>query len=316
MITQWFKDRAIDDSENYYKALKSYQLDPNQRFVDVKNRIGLLPSAIYAQMYFANSNIYKRFRRELELHYKESNPYNRDVDILLVSPPNSFISRKDTQKFVHQAMGLGTSGQFALVSHVQINSNNVLSGAKRLFNIVDERRRQGRKVLLVSHSFGSAFVRVMLDQMLGSEIVNIKGWLNLSGLIFGSPRFHCSDKKNWLNRSNIAQRSFSMEQTYFRNSFDTRGIKTVHILGLKNDSTLSSQQVKEREMIKAFGPNDGVIPFSQYQFLQQPVLPLLDQGHNIDLGAISSTFLRTLSSMVSILPQKPMKSDSQSLDFL
>lgn len=319
MLNRLFVDRSLEDSDNYFKAMKAYKLDPEQRFVDVKNRIGLNASSSYAQMYFANRGTYKRFRRELDLHFHESNPLNKEYDVLLVTPPNGFPGKKETQRFIHQAMGLGTSGQFAFVSQVQINSKSVLRGAKRLFNIVEERRRKGRKLLIVSYSFGSAFVRVMIDQMQESELSIIKGWLNISGLIFGTPRYDCSDRSRWFGRKDIGERSFSMEQRYFRKGFDTRGIKTVHMLGLKNDSRLSIMAERKREFLKAFGPNDGMIPFGPYQFLNQPVVPLLDQEHFINLSGISSTYLKILSSMVSLLPQaKPARvlDPKTEIDFL
>ena len=304
MIKELFLTDSQEDPNNYYQAMRAWKIDPNQEFIKVKGRIGFWPSQTYAQMFFAESRLYKKLRRELELHQRESNPANHDHDVVIVLPPQKALSKTSIQQFLRQSMGLCTVGQFAFVSHAQVNSDRVISGAKSLSRIISEKRKSGRKLLIVSYSYGSAFVRVMLDRLTPEERAPIKGWLNISGLIFGSPRFHCSDRFSLINSTSSWQRSFSSEQNYLTAPLNTYGIKTVHFLGVKGGANLSYREKKKRESLKAWGPNDGVVSFSPYQRLDQPVLPLFDQGHEVDLRPLASTFVRTLSSMVSTLPLK------------
>ncbi len=300
MLGSFFKNRELESTDAYYQARRAYDIDPDQDFVRVKNRIGLAGAMVYAQIYFSNQNRYKRFRREIELHKENSNRLNRDFDVLLVLPPRGSLTQPVIQQMKRQSMGLATSAGFSFVSQAQLNTDRVIHGAKRLHQLILEKKRQNRKVLLVSFSFGSAFVRVMLDKSEASDLTPIKGWMNLSGLIFGSPRFDCSNKVRMFFNTTPSQRTFSCEQNHFKNKIHNHKIKTVHFLGLK--SSLSNNEWRDREKLRAWGPNDGVIPFSPYQSLQQPVIPLLDQGHVIDLSKLSMTFIQTLSSMVSTLP--------------
>ena len=319
MFERFFRDRSLNDSESYYSALKSFKIDPQQNLIDCKNRLGLQAATHYAQLYFTHHNRYKRLRREIELHRQESNPLNREVDVFIVTPPEKTIAKSSVRRFLRQSMGLCMSGQFAYVTPAQLHTDRVLLGAKRLYKLIEEKRKKQRKCIIVSYSFGSAFVRVMLDNMTKEEASTIKGWANVSGLIFGSPLFHCSDKKSLFYNVTGAQRSFSSEQRYFNSRLNTKGVKTVHFLGLKCDSGLGYQEWKRREALKAWGPNDGIIPYEPYRHVEQPVIPLIDQGHGIDLAGISSTFIRLLSSMVSTLPPTVKKieySENKNLDFI
>lgn len=302
MLKNLFYKPEAEETDNYYQALKAFKIDPNQDLNRVKSRIGLEASVSYAHLYFSNQKSFKRLRRELDLHQNEFNQLNSQYDVLIVLPPKALMNRKIGQKVLHQCSGLAVTAGFAYVSHAQLNSDNALEGARRLTRLVEEKRRQGRKLLLVSFSYGSAFVRIMLDNMEKESCDHIKGWLNLSGLIFGSPRFHCSDKKRFYQRVSLAMRSFSSEQKYFQGPLDTKGIKTVHLLGLQSREAMNFSELKTREELKAWGPNDGLVPFAPYQKLNAPVMSLLNQGHHIDVGAIGSTYLRILSSMVSTIP--------------
>ncbi len=308
MIREMLGSTSLNEAEDYFRALKSYQVDPAQDFQRVKGRIGLMASITYAQMFFTNQNTYKRLRRELDLHQRESNPLNQQFDVLIVLPPRGTLNKRALENFRKQSLGLSMSAGFAHVSHAQLNSDRVLHGAHRLLKLVAEKKSANRKLIIVSYSYGSAFVRAMLDQCQADEISHVKGWVNLSGLIFGSPLFDCSDKRGLLSRTSAAQRTFSSEQRYFLRPLQTHHLKVVHFLGMKNSESLSRREYRERERLRAWGPNDGVVCFSRYQKLEQPVVPLGDQGHLLNLAYFSSTFVRTLSSIVSTIPMAPVHS--------
>lgn len=256
----------------------------------------------YAQLYFAGTMAMKRFRRELELHDKEYNQLNAQYDVLVVEPPQPFFRSGVIDRAVRQYSILARSGGFGMVTPANLGTDNAIEGGRRLSKLIEEKRRAGRKVILVSFSYGSAFVRVMLDHFENHDVNVIKGWLNLSGLIFGSPRFHCSDKKSFFSVSR-ALRSFSSEQRYFLNPFDPKGVKVVHALGLNPLHNLSRADIKAREYLRAWGPNDGLVPFAAYQKLTGPVMTVQGQNHIIDVSSMASTFVRSLSSMVSTIPQ-------------
>jgi len=304
MIGSLFKNKSLDYSEAYYQAQRAYKIDPNQDFVRVKSRIGLTAAATYSQIYFSNQMRYKRFRRDLEIHQMHANALNGDYDVLVVLPPRGSLAKGQIEVLLRQTMGLAISAGFDFVSQAQLNTDRVLHGAKRLHNLVLEKKKAGRKLIIVSYSYGSAFVRVMLDNSRPEEVSHIKGWTNLSGMIFGSPLFHCSDKMELFSSTTPSQRTFSSEQKYFLKKMNTHGIKTIHFLGMKNNESLNRAELRQRDRLRAWGPSDGYIPFASYQNLDQTVVPLFDQGHLIDLSSLSLTFVRALSSLVSTVPVK------------
>jgi hypothetical protein len=298
----FFLNKTEPTEDLYFKALKSYKIDPKQNFNKVKSRIGIEAATLYAQLYFSNLSYFKRLKRELELHRQEINLLNSHCDVLIVTPPRMTLQSHLINKLTKQCHALAVTAGFSFVQKAQLNSNNALEGARRLLRIIEEKKRLGRKVIIVSFSFGSAFVRIMLDNL--EDKKNIKGWLNMSGLIFGSPRFHCSNKKNIINPLSITLRSFSSEQKYFQPSMDHKGIKVIHLLGLKPYQSLSYSERRLREQLKPWGPNDGLIPYEYYQHLQQPIMALPNQGHLIDLSQMGSTYVNLLSTLVSTLPMQ------------
>ena len=233
MLGNLFKEKSLDYADAYYQARRSFQIDPNQDFISVKNRIGLVSATTYAQIYFSNLNRYKKFRRELDLHSQTMNAKNHDYDVLIIVPPRGSVPQRVIQHMIRQTMGLSTSAGFSFVSTARLNTDRVLHGAKRLKNLILEKKKAGRKLILVSHSFGSAFVRVMLDNSESHEVEHVKGWVNLSGLVFGSPLFNCSDKKTLLNSTTPSQRTFSSEQKYFRGTPNIHQLKVVHFLSYR-----------------------------------------------------------------------------------
>jgi hypothetical protein len=302
MLSHLFSSQELLASEAYYQARRSYEIDPNQDFVRVKSRIGLRASIIYAQMYFADQPRYKRFRRAIELHKFQRNQQNKNYDVLIVLPPRGLLPKEWTQAMLRQAMGLATSAGFAHISQAQLNTDRVLLGAKRLHQLIKEKNRQQRRVIVVSFSYGSAFARVLFDQSSPRDLQGIQGWVNLAGLIFGSPRYNCSNKVRLFFSSTPAQRTFSCEQQYFKTPMRRQNFQSLHFLGMQ--SQMSEAEWRMREKLRAWGPNDGVISFAPFQKLEQTVIPLPDQGPLINLDQMSMTFICSLSSLVSTLPMK------------
>ncbi len=304
MLKSLFLKSEHSEAEVYYEALKSFRRDPNQDFAAVKRHLGLTVATTYAQLYFQNQKSQQRFRREVELHAGDYNQLNSQFDVLIVAPSQKMLPSHLVKLMSKQASSLATSVGFKYVSQAQLHSNNVLESARRLQRILMDKNKQGRQVLIVSFSFGSAVVRVLLDHLNSSETKMIKGWLNVSGLIFGTPRFHCSDKKSFYNLISLDMRSFSCEQSYFQKPLNTKGIKTVHMLAIKQPRDMTLTEQRNCSFLKAWGPNDGLVPFRDYQKLQAPVVPLMGQSHLIDFASVASLYVRSLSSMVSTLPQQ------------
>ncbi len=294
--------RRNETPENsYYKAIKAYKNNPQQDFSRLRAEIGLAAATEYAHIYFSNLKTNLKFKRELEIHSFEYNQLNSQVDVIIVPPPRALISDEAYKRYIKPLSALVTSCGFAHVSILDLKVDSVLEGARGLHKQVQEKIRGSKKFIIISTSYGSGIVRTMMDHASQQELSAIKGWINLSGLIFGSPRFHCSDKTFWPQKNSRLQRSFSSEQTYFLSPFKDYGIRTVHFLGLQLGSEPSENR-SEREFLKAWGPNDGLVPFYRYQNLSQPVVSFANEGHWISIVDHASLFVKTLSSMVSVIP--------------
>lgn len=316
MLKSLFFKSEHSEAESYYRALKSFRRDPNQDFAAVKRHLGLDVATTYAQFYFQNQKTQQRFRREVELHAGDYNQLNSQFDVLIVAPSQKMQPSHLIKQITKQASSLATSAGFKYVTQAQLHSNNVLESARRLQRVLLDKSKKGRQVLLVSFSFGSAVVRVLLDHLNSSETKMIKGWLNASGLIFGTPRFHCSDKKSFYNAVSLDMRSFSCEQSYFKKPLDTKGIKTVHMLAIKQPKDMTLVEQRNCSFLKAWGPNDGLVPFRDYQKLQAPVMPIMGHSHLIDFASVATLYVRSLSSMVSTLPQQKKFLTEQKFGFI
>src|SRR5690606_37911022 len=95
----------------------------------------------------------------------------------------------------------------------------------------------------------------------------------------------------------------SSEQKYFLRSMNNPGIKTIHFLGIKVSDQMTVAQKRRYWSLKPWGPNDGLIHFVSYQRLRDPVVSVFGQDAHIDLESIAPTFMRSLCSLVNILPK-------------
>ena len=304
VVFDFLKEKETESTYAYYQACQAYDKDPDQDFISIKNQWGLMASLLYAQMYFSNLESYKRFRRELALYpfsFREMNRKRRNYDMWLILSPTGLGDQKTNQRILRQIQGLAVSGGFSSVRQVVLPGDSVLSGAQHLRKLVQQQKSLGRKLILVSHSFGSAFVRVMLDNTSKDDLELVRGWLNLSGLIFGSPLFHCSDRSDRSTRFSSTpplQASFSMEQKYFLGEPKTHHLEVLHFLGVSHeDEILGPLALKNRERLKAWGPSDGTLCFEPFRKLGNMVVPLINQGHELDVSLFPMTFLASLSPM-------------------
>ncbi len=293
--------RRESPENNYYKAIKAYKLNPQQDFSRLRSEIGLDAATEYAHLYFSHLKLNQKLRREIELHPYEYNQLNSSVDVMIIPPPHALITEEIFKKHIQPFSPLATSCGFAHVSLLEMKVDSVHEGARRLLKVIQDKAKNQKKVLLISLSYGSAFVRLMLDHANETEKASVKGWMNLSGLIFGSPRFHCSDRAFWTQKVSRLQRSFSSEQKYFLTPLSNLDVKTIHFLGLQIGQQQGANR-KEREYLKAWGPNDGLVPFYRYQNLTHPVFSFAGDGHWISISDHASFFAKTMSAMVSVLP--------------
>ena len=276
------------------QALRFFKTNPNEDFVKVKDSMGLEAATFYAHFYFSNQRSFKNFRHGLKFHSEGMDPLHSQYDVLLVMPPSSLLNKKKVAFVSRCCSLLAVSAGFRSVSHAHLETNSVLDGASDLRQIILKRQKMGSRLILVSFSYGSAFLRVALDLLGSGGIHSIKGWFNISGLVFGSPRFHGSARGFYYDY--LSGRSdFSSEHKYFSSHWDSP-VKTVHVLAMGGRTFLEKTH---QNFLERWGPNDGLICFADYQNAKGPVISLPGQNHFVDMRVIDSVYIRSLSSMVN-----------------
>lgn len=298
---QW---TAETDEMAYFKAIRLFQAQPHLDLRVVRSEIGLDAATQYAQLQFNQKSSVIKLKKQLDRSSAEIYRLNSHCDVIVVPPPKKLISAEIHRLHLQPLSALVTSCGFRHVSLLEMSVDSVLEGARKLERVLEEKQRQGRPFILISQSFGSAMVRALFSHWEDQEVPHLRGWLNLSGLIFGSPLFHCSDRVRLWGSHSLLQRSFSSEQRYFSEPVQWHGVRVVHALGLRWGSQLSRTARSEVEYLKAWGPNDGVIPFAHYQQLVEPVLALAGEGHWISIQRQATLIAGVLSSFVSTLPER------------
>ena len=277
------------------QALRFFKTNPNEDFVKVKDSMGIEVATFYAHFYFSNQQSFKNFRHGLKFYSEGMDPIHSQYDVLLVMPPSSLLNKKKVAFVSRCCSLLAVSAGFRSVSHAHLETNSVLDGASDLREIILKRQKTGSRLVLVSFSYGSAFLRVALD-LLGSDGINfVKGWFNISGLVFGSPRFYGSGRSFYYDYLTSDRSDFSSEHKYFSSNWDSP-VKTVHVLAMGGRTFLEKSH---RNLLEQWGPNDGLICFADYQKVRDPVISLPGQDHFVDMRAIDSVYIRSLSSMVN-----------------
>lgn len=309
------------ESDSYMRALREYKKLSSQDFNNVQKRLGLDGATCFSHLYFSGTSYFKRFKKELELHSMEYSLDNNDHEIIIVVPDSRLGNELQNDRLVQQIIKHSIGSGFLEVTRVDLKSISAIDGARQLAKYLKERKKR-RKVILASFSHSSASVRIMLDQLESDSLSKIKGWVNIAGLIFGSPLYFCSKKRSGIFGKNVElMRSYSSEQKYFLKPLRESSVKTVHFIGTKVSSQMGIVEKRRYGFLKPWGPNDGMIAFSSYQRLKAPVVSVMGQGHFIDLDSVEITFKRSLCSIVGLVPKgaalkkwtKPLEKD-QSVD--
>ncbi|MCB0377249.1 MAG: hypothetical protein KDD33_02035 [Bdellovibrionales bacterium] len=300
------KDEILEP-EVSLKGLQLFRQDPNLDFIKLARKQGLDVASAYAYRYFGQ--FLDRFRREMELQTREYNPENAEVDILIVVPDSSLgfevYFKKFTQDMARLAYGCG----FTRVQQIELRSPSVVDSARQLSKVLQTHAEKERQSILISLSFASATARLALDNLNKEVLSSVRGWLNFSGLIFGSPRYFLRKQENFFSRGPDL-RSYSSEQKYFLKPMSAHSLRSYHFLSMGTSHQLSIADQRRRQGLKAWGPNDGFVAFESYKRVLGSVIPIWGQGPFIHLDPVHGLISKALCSLVCPVPSKLIKGPS------
>ena len=292
-----FSNSKESAEKSYSKALSLFQKSPGLSFVEALVAIGASAAREFARLAFANKVESKTFLRQSIKLPRPNYEALRNLTVLVVTNSQSPRDLAHNKAFYEGAQRLFSAMHLASVKHVSFDQASVIAGSRRLSNIVDQMQSKQRRLLLVSNSFGSASTRVMADSMDDSALASLLGWVNIGGLINGSPQFHCSDQDSKIRPQAEALRSHSSEQSFFRRPMNLATIPSLHFLGFAPSESLWTREGRRYHSILSHGPNDGYIPYDHYRLLNQPVIPVHGFGHHIPFAAAREAIFGFLSSL-------------------
>ena len=150
-------------------------------------------------------------------------------------------------------------------------TGSVEKNAEVLALEIVRRNRSGKKMLLVGASSAGPAIHLALVESLGKkELGSIKAWLNLGGILQGSPLIDYLQLRpqRWLFNLVVWFKGWdkgsilSMETSQSRSRFQRLQIDTdifvVNYLGIPLSGQLSQYSKAKYPLLKADGPNDGL----------------------------------------------------------
>jgi hypothetical protein len=150
------------------------------------------------------------------------------------------------------------------------------------------KRYKGRKVLFLTHSLASLEMRWFLEKTLQVDI-DVVGWLNISGLLYGTSLPPSSDDwlysaKRYINGEHPVKPEVSRSNSYCYADLNLpKDFPLVSIVGFTPSKLFSfSESLKSREL-KFWGPHDGYVTLADYLRTPGVVWPIWKEGHYINV---------------------------------
>jgi len=133
------------------------------------------------------------------------------------------------------------------------------------------RGRSGKQILIAGASSAGPAIHLALGELLGKkELSSIKAWLNLGGILQGSPLVdHLQSRpqrwlfnlvvwfKNW-NKDSILSMGTGPSRSRFQRLHVDADIFVVNYLGVPLSGQLSQYSKDKYPLLKSDGPNDGL----------------------------------------------------------
>jgi hypothetical protein len=281
--------------------------NPHQDLFDVQKKHGLEAANLFFYRRTLGTQKCKAFRRIIDEQAGDFSLNNHDMTFLIVS--TSVGSREKQRAYSEQQWEeMATDAGFKEIVKFNPQVNSLLDGALQLKKQFQQLTAHKKKVIVASCSHASGFVRFAIDQTPSDELKAIMAWLNVSGVVFGSPRYHCSDKKNFLSlRQNDELRSFSCEQKYFIRPISDKVPAIVSFIGVRGRQSMTAKERKDFFALKHWGPNDGYITFRDYEKMPGFVVPLWGQPHHMNLLNDRKIFQKTMCYLVDICKENADK---------
>jgi len=293
-------ETSESDEGRYQAVLSEIEANPNQKLSGIQRKLGLDGATHFHYLQMLGQHRAKAFRSLIRERKQDFSLSHQDIDFLIVRGPKG-IQGAAQKKTAQGLVKLAREAGFKKVDVFQPDNPSLLSGSLELKSIIKKRRERGRQLFICSFSFGSAYFRYALDQGNREFFNHILGWLNLSGMVYGSPRFQLDKKKHWyLAKRSEFLRSFSCENKYFARPVADHIPCTVSFLSSRLSGSMTSGEKKHYHGLRHWGPNDGWICFNDYETMPGFVIPLWGQKHFLNPGRESVILQKTIGYLVEL----------------
>ncbi|MCB1158901.1 MAG: hypothetical protein H7A25_16860 [Leptospiraceae bacterium] len=265
-----FEKKTLIIADNLQTALNLQMSSPKDReFINQFPDINLATALFYLSL--LREKINQRFLEYLdkkEIELKNSYPLYNRKDILMVFVPGMFY--KSNPNPTARGKSILSLSKLLGISNTLLEINEtgeVKHNAKMICSFI--KRKQDKKLLIISLSKGSSDVKVAL-QICREEFKSVKAWISISGLHKGTPlvdHYFSNIYKNILLHLYFKYHNFLIQGFKSLNSNNQllqneiklpKGLLNINIIGVPLSFHITDKALDFYEILKFFGPNDGL----------------------------------------------------------
>lgn len=255
--------------------------------------------------------LYKCFKERVKnkkfLTYLDSQRemiYSRDLQdyVVVAAVHNPWVSLKKNEDYQWQLKSIATDAGFECCYPEVPYRRSIFPNAYYYQDVL--KRFAGKKIIFMTHSQAGLEVRWLLERSQQLE-VDVVGWLNISGMLYGTSLPPSSEAwwnsfRRYFNDDHPVLPEVARSNAYCYGDLKLQqDVPLVSMLGFKPAKYLTlGQTLRDRE-IRFWGPHDGFISHSDYLKSNEIVWPVLGHDHFIEVQAYRQQIQATLKGFVT-----------------
>lgn len=247
-------------------------------------------------------------------------PRNKDITVVILTH-NPWVSEKENQDYQWRLKNIAADGGFDYAVPEIPYRRSLFANAYRYQEYL--KRFEGRKVIFLTHSLAGLELRWLLEK---SQKLNIDlvGWLNLSGLIYGTSLPPSSNDwffsaQRYLYNSHPVLPEVSRSNSYcYKDLNIPKDLPLVSVVGFSPSKHFNLAEARRNREMKFWGPHDGFVTLADYLNAPGVVWPIWHEGHYIQVEGYKSRLqaaLHYLCAEADILRNAAIQSELK-LDFI
>jgi hypothetical protein len=285
-LTDYFKPRKKTELDISWRGQKVFdnfvekEITPKDIF-DIQQEQGydvaawVLYKALREKENFLNFSTFVEGKKD-----KTYSAANKEILVFVIAH-NPWVSLKDNEEYQWRLKNMVLDAGFDFYAPEISYRRSIFANAYKYQEIF--KRFAGRKVIFLTHSLAGLELRWFLEKSIDIQ-VDVQGWLNLSGMIYGTSLPPSSN--DWfLSAKRFIYDEYPVKAEVLRsNAYCYGDLKTprdlpmVSVVGFPPPTSFGSERAKE---LKFWGPHDGFVTLADYLKTPGVVWPIWNDGHFI-----------------------------------